>query len=446
MSDRLAALLQQVADGLLKRLMIFIPPRHGKSELVSRLFSAYYLYRHPDKYVGINSYAAELAYTFSRAARQNYRYAGGTLSEASSAVTHWETQSGGGCWAAGVGGPITGKGYSLGIIDDPLKNHEEAGSETIREKQKDWYDSTFYTRAEEDAAIVVLMTRWHEDDLAGWLLSKEHDDEPEAWHIVSMEAIKEEHPQAFPNSCTIEPDWRKQGEPLNPVRFSLARLQKIANRIKNYFWLALYQQRPRPLEGNTFKLSWFRYYRSLPDRFNQLVVSVDASFKNTKAGSFVVIQLWGVNYPQFYLLDQIRDRMGFVVTKESIRQMCDRCEDTFLMAPNAVLIEDKANGPAIIDELKTEIAGIIAIEPEGSKEARAEAVSTYYEAGNVWLPDRAIARFSVKDYEDEFLSFPSGAMNDQVDGSSQLINWVVQRRRRGNNRRDPIAAVSYTTY
>lgn len=429
MSIRLAALLQQVADGALKRLMIFIPPRHGKSELVSRLFSAYYLYRHPERWVGINSYAADLAYTFSRAARENYQRIGARLSDSSTAVKHWETPEKGGLWAAGVGGPITGKGFSLGIIDDPLKNHEEASSSTIRDKHKDWYDSTFYTRAEEDAAIVVLQTRWHEDDLSGWLLNKEHDDEPERWHIVSMEAIKEDRAVNFPSSCTVEPDWRKPGEPLNPIRFTLDRLRKIAARIKNYFWLALYQQRPRPAEGDTFKESWFRSYARPPETFQQIAISVDANFKKTKSGSFVVIQLWGINFPNFYLLHQTRDRMGFVATKAAIRQMIEYCQEVFDQVPSSVLIEDKANGPAVLDELRKDVVGLIPIEPAGSKEARAEAVSPIYQAGNVWIPDSAVSPFPVKDYIDEFLSFPNGATDDQVDGSSQLINWVVTRRR-----------------
>ncbi|RME24447.1 MAG: terminase, partial [Candidatus Zixiibacteriota bacterium] len=143
--EKLIAVLQRVADGEINRLMVFMPPRHGKSETVSRLFSAYYLYKHPERWVGINSYAAELAYTLSRNARENYVAGGGALKNDAAAVKHWETGKNGGLWAAGVGGPITGKGFHLGIIDDPLKNAEEAASDTIRAKQKDWYRSTFST-------------------------------------------------------------------------------------------------------------------------------------------------------------------------------------------------------------------------------------------------------------------------------------------------------------
>jgi hypothetical protein len=149
----LADVLQRVADGNLKRVMVFMPPRHGKSELVSRLFSAYYLYRHPEHFVGINSTRQTSPIHFSRSARDNFTRAGGSLRDDAAAVKHWLTTADGGLWAAGVGGPITGKGGNLLIIDDPLKNAEEAASETIRAKHKDWYGSTLYTRLEPAGAL-----------------------------------------------------------------------------------------------------------------------------------------------------------------------------------------------------------------------------------------------------------------------------------------------------
>jgi predicted phage terminase large subunit-like protein len=154
--ELLADVLERVASGEIKRLLVQLPPRHSKSELVSRLFSAYYLTKNPSHFVGINSYSAELAYTLSRASRENYQRFGGVVKSDAAAVKHWENYDGGGVWAAGVGGSITGKGGNLLLIDDPLKNSEEAASEVIREKQKEWYSSTFYTRAEPDAAIVII--------------------------------------------------------------------------------------------------------------------------------------------------------------------------------------------------------------------------------------------------------------------------------------------------
>ncbi len=155
--------------------MVFMPPRHSKSETVSRLFTAYYLYRHPERFVGLASYGADLAYTLSRAARDNFVKACGQLSKAAKAVKQWLTSTGGGLWAAGVGGPATGKGFHLGVIDDPIKDAEEAASDKIRQRNKDWLSSVFQTREEPGGAIVVLQTRWHEDDLSGYLLSMEAD-------------------------------------------------------------------------------------------------------------------------------------------------------------------------------------------------------------------------------------------------------------------------------
>jgi hypothetical protein len=250
--ELLETICERIAAGELKRVLIMLPPRHSKSEMVSRLFSAYYLKRHPDRFVGINSYSAELAYTLSRASRENYISSGSKVKDDVSAVKHWETPEGGGIWAAGVGGSITGKGFHLGIIDDPIKNAEEASSETIREKHKEWYSSTFYTRQEPDAAIVVIQTRWHEDDLTGWLLNEEIDgEEPEQWHVVSLPAIAEEPPQ-IPASCTLEPDIRPTGEALCPPRYNEAKLAKMKARIGDYHFGALYQQRPSPKQGLFF--------------------------------------------------------------------------------------------------------------------------------------------------------------------------------------------------
>jgi hypothetical protein len=247
--DILIAILQRVVEGEITRLMIFWPPRHGKSELISRLFSAYYLYRHPERFVGLCSYGADLAYSLSRNSRGNYQRIGRKVPVEASAVKQWETGQGGGLWAAGVGGPITGKGFHLGIIDDPVKNAEDAASLTIQAKHQDWYSSTFYTRGEPGNAIIVTLTRWNENDLAGWQLAQEADEEPEYWHIVNLPAIAEQTPQEFPPTCTVEADFRQAGEALCPERYDLSKIRKIAKRIGSYFFNALFQQRPSAIEG-----------------------------------------------------------------------------------------------------------------------------------------------------------------------------------------------------
>lgn len=248
----LARQLERVVAGEIRRLMIFMPPRHGKSLLASRILPAYFLHKRPAEWVGLNSYSADLARTFSRSARENYVTAGGQVRDDAGAVTHWETREGGGMWAAGVGGPITGKGFHLGLIDDPIKNAEEANSEVMREKQRDWYQSTFSTREEPGGAIVLTMTRWDEGDLAGWLLEQEEGEDAiaEGWHIIHLPAIAD--PEAvtqWPPGCTSEADWRGAGQALCPERYPLDKLARLKRRVGAYYWYSLFQQTPRSTIG-----------------------------------------------------------------------------------------------------------------------------------------------------------------------------------------------------
>ena len=214
-AERLIALLQRVADGELNRLIVCCPPRLGKSLLVSKLFPAYWVSRYPTRFCAIASYSAELAYAHSREARHYYRAVGHPLSKDSTAVGNWLTPERGGCIAAGVRGPFTGKGYALGIIDDPYKGPEDANSAGQRQKLIEWFQSVWLTRAEpaphgrsrwgfSGAAQVVVLTRWHQDDLIGWLLEQESGDAPQQWQVLNLPAIAEPPQQQikFPASCT----------------------------------------------------------------------------------------------------------------------------------------------------------------------------------------------------------------------------------------------------
>lgn len=415
---KLANALQRVADGELKRLMIFAPPRHGKSLLTSKIFPAYCLYRHPDKYVAIASYAAELAYGFSRSSRDGFRLLGGTLRDDSQSVKQWETPEGGGLWAAGVGGAATGRGFgSVGIIDDPLKNAEEAASDTIKRKQEEWYSSTFYTRAENDAAIIVIQTRWAEDDLSGWLLSNESGEDPERWHVVNFQAIKEDSTPKIPSSCTLEPDWRETGEALCPERFNAKKLLKIKERIGSRFFEALYQQNPSPAEGDLFKRQWWKFYFA-PPKFDQIIQSWDCTFKDTSTSDYVVGHVWGKAGSEYYLIDQVRERMDINGTLSAIQTLSAKYPEA-----RAKLIEDKANGTAVIDLLKRKVSGLIAVNPEGGKIVRANAVAPYAEAGNIYLPEPTLKPW-VHDFIEEHSAFPNGAHDDMVDCFSQAIAYL----------------------
>lgn len=412
----LASTLERVASGDIKRLMVFMQPRGGKSELTSRLFPAYYLYRNPTHQVGINSYAAELAYGFSRNARDNFQRAGGVLADNASAVKEWHTNRGGILWAAGVGGPITGRGFHVGLIDDPLKNAEEAASETIREKEKDWYNSTFYTRAEPDAAIVIILTRWHTDDLAGWLLQQELE-EPESWHIVNFEAIKSDSLPVFPTSCTVEPDWRSPGEALCPERYPINKLEKIKKRIGSYYWTSLYQQQPVPIEGNLVKLSWFNRFSIPPANYVRCVQSWDCAASAKELSSYWVCTTWLEYQSNYYLIDVFRKQMLYPEGERTAIALAQKYN------PNAVLIEAKSTGEALIPRLREHIDfsySVIAMQPETDKVTRMSTETPAIEARRCWLPESAPW---LVDFETEISTFPLSATQDQCDSVSQALRY-----------------------
>lgn len=423
---QVAGVLQRVADDKCKRVMLFEPPRHGKSEQVSRLFSAYYLYRHPARWVGLNSYAAELAYTLSRAARENFLAGGGTLKDDAAAVKHWEATQGGGLWAAGVGGPITGKGFHLGIIDDPLKNAEEAASETIREKQKEWYRSTFYTREEPGGAIILVMTRWHEDDLAGWLLSEEaEDDEPERWHVVHFDAIKEAEPVQFPVTCTVEPDPREVGEPLCAPRYSLEKLSKIARRIGAYFWAALFQGRPRPKSGGLFKWDAFKLADAMPVQGDRVRYWDTAG---TEGGGDYSVGALLLKTPEglYYVLDVARGQWSPHRKEEEILETARRDAERYGRSGVTIWLEHEAGigGKERTQAVVRKLAGH-KVEVEhvtGSKEARAEPFASQVEAGNVFLPKGASW---INSFRRELCDFPHAKHDDQVDAASGAFNKLA---------------------
>lgn len=442
--EKLIAVLQRVADDELKRVMVYMPPRHGKSECVSRLFTAYYAYRHGERWVGLASYGAGLAYTLSRNARENYREAGGQF--LTEGVEHWTTDKGGGMWAAGVGGPATGKGFHLGVVDDPLKDAEEAQSQTIRQKHTEWWQSTFYTRQEPNAAIIVIQTRWHEADLGGWLLSQEKSDDesPENWHIVCMEAIKSDVPLDFPDTCTVEPDEREQGEALCPMRYAVSDLLKIKDRVGSYYWSALYAQNPKPDEGNIFKRQDWRYWKpagvnlppvsirladytlleieavDLPVRFDMMAQTWDMAFKDTKTSDFVAGQVWGRVGANKYLLDYVKERADISSTLKLVEGFTHKWPQTITK-----LVEDKANGPAVIQLLSGKIAGLIAVDPQGGKVSRAYAAQPEVESHNVYLPHPALYSW-VNEFVDNCSGFPNIAHDDDVDAFTQMIiRWQV---------------------
>lgn len=412
--DELDRFLQDVADKKSPRLIITMPPRSGKSELVSRRFPAFALGRNPELQIIATSYSSDLSQRFNRDVQRviddekyfelfpNTRLSNSrvrTDSRGSYIRTSdlFEIVGHAGAYrSCGVGGGITGQGADILIIDDPIKDRAQAGSKTIRDSIWDWYTSTAYTRLSPGGGVIVMATRWHTDDLIGRLIQRMG--EGDTFRIVNYPAIAE-HDELH----------RKAGEALHPERYPLSTLLQIQKTIGSRDWEALYQQHPVPDGGALFKLEWFRRWTasSLPPEFDHTLMSWDMTFKDSKNSDYVVGQVWGKKGPNFYLLDQVRGQWDFVKTKEMVRVLAQKW-------PRVVrkLVEDKANGSAVISELKSTVSGFVPITPTESKEARASSVTPYFEAGNVFIPEDTEAPW-VPHYVSELLEFPAGSHDDQ---------------------------------
>ena len=418
--------LDKLARKEIRRLMVFMPPRHGKSELVSRKFPAFLLGKNPDTSIISCSYSADLASRMNRDVQRlidSERYLElfpGTQLSNQHTRRFYETRytrnnnmfevvdKKGTYRSSGVGGGITGMGGEYIIIDDPVKNREDADSATMREKVYDWYTSTLYTRLEKDGCILLTLTRWHEDDLAGKLL-KAAQEGADQWTILELPAVCEYPPKPY--------DVRQEGEALWKWKYDEEALEKMKVTVGSRDWAALYQQHPTPGEGGTFKREWWNYYKVLPDGLYDFVQSWDCTFKDAQSSDYVVGQVWARKGSSRYLLDQVRGRMSFTETLRAIRSLSAKW-------PQAIrkLVEDKANGTAVIDVLRKEIPGLIPVEPEGGKIVRANAVTAVAEAGNIYLPDPSIAPW-VHDFVEEHAVFPNGANDDQVDAQTQANTY-----------------------
>lgn len=431
-------ILMKWMRGEIPFLILSEPPRHGKTELGSRRLPAFIFGQMPDAKVIACSYGADLAASNNRDVQRiidSETYAKifpeTRLSSANIKTTargsFLRNASGfeivghrGGYVAAGIGGPITGKGADFLIIDDPIKNNKEAESLTVREFQWEWFNSTAMTRLHKGGRCLIIMTRWHEDDIAGRALAKSKSD-PLAPQFVELkiEAIRE--------SMDDPRDPRAQGEALWPSHYPLERLNQLKASLGPRWWNALYQQAPTALEGGIIKKKWIKYYHERPKRFNRLIQSWDATFKDSDGSDYVVGQIWGLWENNKYLLDQVRGQWGFTET-------CDAIHDLSLKWPQArrKLIEEKANGAAILDALKRKglradgtprppIAGLVPIVPTESKRARLSAVSTDFQAGEVWFPHPSIAPW-VETTVDELVKFPNARYDDTVDTTSQALN------------------------
>lgn len=414
------------------RLIITMPPRHGKSQLVSRHFPSWGLGVDPDTSIIAASYSASLAKRFNKNVQNIiesdiYReiFPNTSFTERSEKVrfvkrrkTYVKTMEffevpgfEGSLRSVGVEGGITGMGADILIIDDPFKDRKSADSPTVRESVWDWYTSTAYTRLSPGGGVLVTVTRWHENDLVGRLVDAMKQEGGDQWEIINYPAIAERD----------EPH-RKKGEALHPGRYPLEMLLRIKHNIGSYDWGSLYQQHPTPRGGGVFKAKWIRHWTECPKVFDRVIQSWDFTFKDSENSDNVSGQVWGQIGSNFYLLDNDTDRMDFVSQVRAMQRMSSKWPDAL-----EKIVEDKANGPAIISAIGSRIPGIVQYTPRGSKTARAYSVSPLFEAGNVFLPPMDEEHPWVKKYVDELLAFPNAEHDDQVDSTTQALDTLATR-------------------
>jgi len=400
-----------------KRLMVTMPPRHGKSELCSHWTPVWALSLDPSTPIILCSYEAEFAAKWGRLARRTteelYPILGTRIMEDSRAAHRWETPQRGGMTTAGVGGPITGKGFKLGIIDDPIKNAEEAASERMRENLWEWWQSTFLSREEPEAVLILILTRWHEDDLAGRILASP---ESKYWRVLNLQALAGHE----------DPLGREEGEALWPDRFDEVELENKRAQMGSRVFESLYQQNPSPPEGSGIKRLWWKWYDKAPklEQFDQIVQSWDPTFDNADSSDYVVGQVWGRIGRDFYALDCVRQRLDTPDTIRAIKQITEQYPQA-----RTKLIERSASGFAIIQLLQREMRGITPVGTKGkSKEVRlhwgVNSVAAVIERGQVFLP-RGVSWAGV--LVDEAAQFPHGTHDDMVDSMVQALTHLMPR-------------------
>jgi predicted phage terminase large subunit-like protein len=414
-----AAKLEACCRGAGPRLIINIPPRSLKSHLGTVALPAFILGNNPSAQIICASYGQDLANKHSMDCRTLMTSAwykglfGTRLSPQKQSVQEFVTTQGGSRLSTSVGGVLTGRGADLIIIDDPLKP-DEALSETQRNAVNDWYDHTLYSRIndKQTGCIIVIMQRLHEDDLVGHVL------EQEEWEHVRLPAIAEEEElHLIQTSLQTRTIRRHIGEVLHPEREPLVVLEHMRRTIGEYNFAGQYQQQPAPRGGGMVKAEWFQTYvpGEEPSKFDMVLQSWDTANKATELSDFSVCTTWGRKNRKLYLLDVLRKRLIYPDLKRAVREQALRFK------PTNILVEDKASGTQLIQELiRDGVYGVTRYEPTMDKTMRLHSVTNIIENGFVYLPTEA---HWLAVYLQELTTFPSGKHDDQTDSTSQALDW-----------------------
>jgi predicted phage terminase large subunit-like protein len=418
--DAMTYAAELVMKGEIKQLIINVPPRHLKSIIYSVALPAFMLGRDPTKRIICVSYALDLAVKHANDFRTVlnstwYRriFPDTRISRNKDTQTETMTTALGYRFSTSLGGIVTGRGADVIILDDPQKP-DEALSEVHRKSAINWFDATLLSRldSKSDGVIVLVMQRLHEDDLAGYLLEK-------VWHHLKIPAIAEQD-QWIPVGQE-QVHQREADSVIDQRRESTADLEKLKIKMGSQNFSAQYQQEPIPLEGNLIKREWFKEYDVAPicADADKLVISIDTAMKGDELAVFSVATVWLARGEHSYIIDLWRERVDYPGLKHAVWRLREKYPRATL------LIEDKGSGTSLIQELRLNNIGVIAVNPEGDKVTRCAAVSAQFEAGCVFFPKSAPWLDNLKA---ELLGFPNTKYDDQVDSVTQALNWIARQR------------------
>lgn len=418
------------------RTMIFLAPQEGKSTRVAEVFPLWVLSQFPDTRIVTASYAMSLARRNGRAIRNHIETHGRDLGIGIrpdvAAQSEWQIDGHrGGLYAVGIGGGLTGRAADLMIIDDPHSGMDTASSASYQERAWDWWTGTASTRLAPGAPVILIQTRWSELDLSGRLIAAE---DGHLWNVINIPAQANHNPDKGEHDVL----GRSPGEYLESARGrTTEQWEAIKKRAGSRVWNALYQGRPAPSEGGLFKRGdWQFYHQPLwvedggvcrtTGAVDELIMSWDMAFKATQNSDYVAGQVWLKRGADAYLLDQKHARLTFTETLSAFQAMVAKWPQA-----SAKLVEEAANGAAILDSLKGKVPGLIPVKAKESKEARAAAVTPFIEAKNVHLPHPSLAPW-VDGLVEEAAAFPNGAHDDRVDALTQALNRLFLRGGQGS--------------
>src|SRR5260370_7092522 len=422
--DAMAWHLEQCAIGAIKRLVITLPPRYGKSICASVAFPAWVLGRDPSKRLICDSYSENLAGKLAGDWRNVmesdwYRSAfpGTRISRDKNAELNYVPTRQGYRYSTSVGGDLEGRGGNLIVVDDPI-NSEGGMSEATRSTVNNWFDSTLYTRldSKRDDVIILIMQRLHMDDLAGYVMQRDH------WTHLNLPAIAETEQRIQIGNDEFH--TRKAGDILHQERESQKDLEEAKATVGSFNFRPQYQQCPEPPEGEIIKWGWFQFFDACPARVtnDRIIQTWDTTSKTKELSGYSLCTSWLVQENRYYLFDVLREKLDYPSLKRRVFEHSIRHD------ANSVLIEDKCSGTSLIQDIKQEntfgIPDPIGILPEGDKITRMSAQSAKIEAGQVYLPKQAPW---LGDLQAELLQFPRGRHDDQVDSISQFLNWIQRR-------------------